>query len=271
MSQCGQCFVGHCKRHPLQDHGARERAIRAKVPNQAENLKKAYDALMKKQAGSAMEPGGSSHAEQQAYRDQQERDRAKAEKRSNKLTKEQQDKAKDMRLGGHLIGMMLDSDDDDDDSSALDKRDSKRKKSSSSTSRSDRDKEKEKKRKREKKEKKERRRAKKDAKKAKRKKDSKKRKRRSSSSSSSGSDSESGSDSDVEAAAVSKKRTSNKRSSADTSNSDSEQQHTIAADTHVDKASTKSTAPDAAAGTNGSSIDAKSAAESAPEDGEISS
>ena len=48
-SKCPQCFVGLCKRHPLQDHGARTAELNKSIGNKTEILKKMYDQMVGKE------------------------------------------------------------------------------------------------------------------------------------------------------------------------------------------------------------------------------
>lgn len=49
MSQCPHCFVGQCQRHKLQDHGMRERKLKAKMADPKAAQRRLYDAIVAKQ------------------------------------------------------------------------------------------------------------------------------------------------------------------------------------------------------------------------------
>jgi hypothetical protein len=40
---CPQCFNGHCKKHPMQDHGKRQKALEKQGSRNADLLKKLYE------------------------------------------------------------------------------------------------------------------------------------------------------------------------------------------------------------------------------------
>jgi hypothetical protein len=119
-SGCSQCFVGlPCARHPRGDGGKFANELNAKVGDRKLALKKLYDSVVKPQVekleAAQSLAAGATRKEQERYREKQGRERAKAERRGNKLTPEQQARAKELKLGGHLLGMMIDSDSDSGD------------------------------------------------------------------------------------------------------------------------------------------------------------
>ena len=47
--KCPQCFVGLCKKHPMQDHGARTAGLQAAIGDKTALLKKMYDQMVGKE------------------------------------------------------------------------------------------------------------------------------------------------------------------------------------------------------------------------------
>ena len=76
MTQCPECFVGHCKKHPLQDSGRRKATLLDQQKSiNSKNLKLIQDRLREHQA--AFGSSGTTDREQSAYREQQMRERAR--------------------------------------------------------------------------------------------------------------------------------------------------------------------------------------------------
>jgi hypothetical protein len=200
-----------CRRHPLQDHGARAAKLTAKAAGLggATNNKSASDLIQAQIEKLQNSAKGTTDADQDAYRVMMEVDRARADKRKRKsMSSEHLDLASKSGLHASVLSAMMapDSGEDDDDDSDGDSADSestsaserkakKAKKSSKKSSKKD------KKEKKEKKEKK----SKKDKKEKSEKKESKKRKKKRSRVSDSASHSSQGSSSD-EAGAADKSR-----------------------------------------------------------------
>ncbi len=112
-SACPQCFTGNCRVHPNQDGGKQTAELLEKLGDKAALQKRLYDSVVKKQLEKlSKEEGRTKSAENSdAYRADLDKERRRAEKRKNRLTPEQQAKAKSIKLGGHLLEMMLEGSD----------------------------------------------------------------------------------------------------------------------------------------------------------------
>ncbi len=115
-SACPQCFTGNCRVHPNQDGGKKTAELLEKLGDKAALQKRLYDSVVKKQLEKlSKEEGRTKSAENSnAYRADLDKERRRAEKRKNRLTPEQQAKAKNLKLGGHLLEMMLEGSDSED-------------------------------------------------------------------------------------------------------------------------------------------------------------
>eukprot|EP01084_Bolivina_argentea_P181493 313456_1 len=115
-SKCPQCFTGNCRVHPNQDGGKKTAELLEKLGDKVALQKRLYDSVVKKQLEKlSKEEGRTKSAEDSnAYRADLDKERRRAEKRKNRLTPEQQAKAKNLKLGGHLLGMMLEGSDSED-------------------------------------------------------------------------------------------------------------------------------------------------------------
>ncbi|CAM9384896.1 unnamed protein product, partial [Choristocarpus tenellus] len=116
MSHCPHCWVGQCQRHRLQDHGKREKALKAKMGDPKETLKRMYDSMVTKQLDKFEAAArGTSSQEQDNYKASVTKERDRAERRGNKLSKDKQAQAAKSRLGGHLVQAMLTTSDEEDE------------------------------------------------------------------------------------------------------------------------------------------------------------
>ncbi len=112
-SACPQCFTGNCRVHPNQDGGKQTAQLLEKLGDKAALQKRLYDSVVKKQLEKlSKEEGRTKNAEDSnAYRADLDKERRRAERRKNRLTPELQAKAKNLKLGGHLLEMMLEGSD----------------------------------------------------------------------------------------------------------------------------------------------------------------
>lgn len=183
MSKCTACLQGMCRKHPLQDHGEREKKIKSLAKASASSfLKRSYEELIKGQLDK-MEADANvgSKEECMSYKISMEEEREKASKREKRkfLSDEHEELSRRSGLNPAVLATMLaGSDSDSDENSKLDKK--------ATDSHSEEPEKRSKKSKKEKKEKKE-----KKSNKKERKSEKKKEKRKSKSHTSSSSESES--------------------------------------------------------------------------------
>jgi len=118
MSQCPQCFVGHCKKHPLQDSGKRKQIIM----DQEKKLGSIYDKMIQdklREAAGAFGSSGTTDREQAAYRERMMSERDRAEKRPRKELKGGAAELAASGINGTTMQVMMgigsDSDDGDDE------------------------------------------------------------------------------------------------------------------------------------------------------------
>ncbi|EWM23850.1 hypothetical protein Naga_100865g2 [Nannochloropsis gaditana] len=116
MSSCPQCYVGQCRKHKLQDHGARERAL---LSSRSELQRRLYESLVQPHVDT-LKTTKKATAEAEAghcrYRDAVGKDREKAQRQKSKFSEEQVRKAQALGgLRGDLLRTMLANDSDFED------------------------------------------------------------------------------------------------------------------------------------------------------------
>lgn len=102
---CPQCFVGHCRTHPLQDHGKRKDGLLSQVKT-LNSLQSTFvkDKLAKMQSKFGVH--GTSDKDLAGHRRELEQDRRRAERKPQKsLTKEQREIAATALNGNTLLIM----------------------------------------------------------------------------------------------------------------------------------------------------------------------
>jgi len=129
MSTCPQCFVGHCKVHPLQDSGKRKQGLK----DQEKKLNSLHDKLIQNRLNAlqgAFGNSGTSEKELSSYRETMIEERERAEKRPrNTLSGEAAQLAASGMNGTTMQLMMgIDDDDTDDDKRKKKKKEKKRSK-----------------------------------------------------------------------------------------------------------------------------------------------
>ena len=109
MSKCEQCLHGLCRRHPLQDHGARAAELRSKVDENAkERLRQAYNDIIKSQLEKFEQVEGTSSKEMTRYRAEMMKEREKAESRKRKkMSDDHIEIAKNTGLHGAVLSLMM--------------------------------------------------------------------------------------------------------------------------------------------------------------------
>lgn len=114
MATCPQCFVGLCKRHPLQDSGQR----RSNLLAQEKTLNKLHSSLVKEQLSrlqSKFGNAGTSRSDLQSYKDEMGQQRRKAEARPEKEMTKEERRLAGTALNGHTLHIMSrDSVDEDE-------------------------------------------------------------------------------------------------------------------------------------------------------------
>ena len=154
MSKCTQCLQRLCHRHPLQDHGEREREIKNKLAGTG--IKKSFNEILKNEIERLEALAkGTGASENQEYRSKMDQEREKLTKQeTKKISQEHEILAKHTGLHGSVLSIMMkDVDDEESVETAAVHKDKKSKKEKKKKRK--KDDEKEKKRKKEKKSKKE--------------------------------------------------------------------------------------------------------------------
>ena len=119
--QCPQCFVGLCKKHPLQDSGKRTASLMEQQKSiNSKNLKLIQDRLREHEA--AFGSTGTTDREQSTYREQQMRERARAAKRPRAAMSKNAGQLASGALNGSTLQLMMAQSDDEDDGFSKDGR-----------------------------------------------------------------------------------------------------------------------------------------------------
>ena len=122
MSKCTSCLQNMCRKHPLQDHGEREKKIKSLAKASSNSfLKRSYQELIKGQIDK-MEAAANvgSKEESDSYKNSMGEEREKAEKRGKRrfASDEHEEFSRRSGLNPAVLATMLagsDSDSDDDD------------------------------------------------------------------------------------------------------------------------------------------------------------
>ena len=115
--QCPQCFVGLCKKHPLQDSGKRTASLMEQQKSiNSKNLK------LIREHEAAFGSTGTTDSEQSTYREQQMRERARAAKRPRAAMSKNAGQLASGALNGSTLQLMMAQSDDEDDGFSKDGR-----------------------------------------------------------------------------------------------------------------------------------------------------
>jgi hypothetical protein len=131
MSRCPTCLQGLCKRHPLQDHGARAAKIKSQLPDSAAFLKQSYASIIQSQIDKLKKEEELIDTINTAqYKDNLERDRDDAERsKKRKFVSDEEDRLSRSSLDPRVISLMM-RENSDEESSESDLSEKKAKKES---------------------------------------------------------------------------------------------------------------------------------------------
>jgi hypothetical protein len=121
LVRCQHCFQGSCRKHPLQDHGARIEDLKKKMSSLRGNSSSSVDlgSLVDRKSTSQLIKQSIENLKSQsreidednlqAYRDSMEKERRKAEKRRRKVYSEEESKmlADGNRLNPSVLSVMM--------------------------------------------------------------------------------------------------------------------------------------------------------------------